>query len=629
MQRLLLAFAVAFMATATFAQAQTADRAAPYNGAPTMRLAKPTLTPLTHDFGGGVLYDQSELVTSSGTGSGGADESALQTGLGLTTFGAGHQQDLGNFIADDFEVPAGDTWTVTDFVFYGYQTGSTPSQTTFTGYYVQIWDGDPSLPGSSVVAGDLTTNVISASDFSGIYRIRDVDPPGTANTRPIYENRATLTSSATLTSGTYWVQWGATGALASGPWMPPRTLAGETTTGNALQFQTATGVWAPFIDGGTLTGQGGTFKVIGSTTGAGGPVLSVSPGTVAFGAVNTGSSDSRTVTLTNSGTEALTIASIAYTGDASITLDQTGVDLTLDPAQATTVELTFAPTTGGPAAGTVTITSNAPNSPQAIAVTGNGVPPPPSGTFPSTDTPIAIPDADPAGISSTITIPAGTPGTITNIDVDLNITHTWVGDLILTLARGATTSTLSDQPGVPEGTFGCSGDDIILTVDDDGTDGSLGGSCVTGGTPAYPPGNYTPDTPLSVFEGSPLPGDYVLTISDNAGGDTGTLNSWALLIDDGTTAGEGTPSSLTSLSVSPNPVAGQGQVSLTVGTTQDVRVALYDALGREVMVLLDRSVAAGQQAYIGFRTQQLPAGVYVIRATGGDVSLTERVTVVR
>ena len=41
-----------------------------------------------------------------------------------------------------------------------------------------------------------------------------------------------------------------------------------------------------------------------------------------------------------------------------------------------------------------------------------------------------------------------------------------------------------------------------------------------------------------------LPGDYVLTISDNGGGDTGTLNSWALLIDDGTTAGEGTPSSL-------------------------------------------------------------------------------------
>ena len=70
-------------------------------------------------------------------------------------------------------------------------------------------------------------------------------------------------------------------------------------------------------------------------------------------------------------------------------------------------------------------------------------------------------------------------------------------------------------------------------------------------------------------------------------------------------------------------------MSLTVATSQDVRVALYDALGREVRVLLERTMAAGQQAHLGFTTRDLPAGVYVVRATGSDLSLTQQVTVVR
>ena len=57
-------------------------------------------------------------------------------------------------------------------------------------------------------------------------------------------------------------------------------------------------------------------------------------------------------------------------------------------------------------------------------------------------------------------------------------------------------------------------------------------------------------------------------------------------------------------------------------------VVLADAhMPGDGMVLLDRSVAAGQQAYIAFSTQNLPAGVYVVRATGADTDLTQRVTV--
>ena len=174
---------------------------------------------------------------------------------------------------------------------------------------------------------------------------------------------------------------------------------------------------------------------------------------------------------------------------------------------------------------------------------------------------------------------------------------------------------------------------MVLTFDDEGTDGAVETTCL--GTVATDnayvvDGRYTPDSPLSVFNTTPSAGSYTLTISDLATPDVGTLNAWALLITAGTVAGEGSATAAASrMVVAPNPLAGQGQIDLTVATAQDVRVVLFDALGREVQVLLDRAMAAGQQAYIGFTTANLPAGVYVVRASGTDVSLTQRVTVVR
>ncbi len=526
-----------------------------------------------------------------------------------------------------------------------------------------------------------------------------------------------------------------------------------------------------------------------TTGGGGGPFLSVSPSSVPFGGVQVGTTAGpTTVTLTNSGTETLTISSIALSGNSAFSINTTGTSLSLAAGASTTMSASFAPTTTGAVTGAVTITSNAPSSPNTVSLTGEGTS---FVTFPSTDTPLAITDNLPSGITSTIVIPGSETRNIADLDVALTSTHSWIGDLAASLARGGTTVGLMDRPGVPTTTFGCSGDNMDIVVDDEGTAGAMETGCVNA-TPAYTAdGRYTPDSPLSVFDATPMAGTYVLTVSDNAAGDTGTLDSWALLISpDGgggpspismvtvrqpdaplpsaggdariafrftnltpeaiatTTwaeieipggglitipgdlsrlmmprplslapsgspednrrwgirfvllaaapAGEyrytryagtqggavlasetvtfvktaptfgdaraatfGTPdadeavvsigadgamtvlqmgapealattaAATTTLRVSPNPMTTQGQAVLSVATTQAVRVALYDALGREVRVLLDRSLTAGQEAHIGFRTNDLPAGVYVVRATGTDVSLTERITVVR
>ena len=83
----------------------------------------------------------------------------------------------------------------------------------------------------------------------------------------------------------------------------------------------------------------------------------------------------------------------------------------------------------------------------------------------------------------------------------------------------------------------------------------------------------------------------------------------------------------------PNPSAGRVTVPITVAATSDVRVSVYDALGREVAVLTDGPLGEGRHPLI-LDASPLPAGLYVVRATvaSGDVppiAFSRRLTVVR
>lgn len=96
-------------------------------------------------------------------------------------------------------------------------------------------------------------------------------------------------------------------------------------------------------------------------------------------------------------------------------------------------------------------------------------------------------------------------------------------------------------------------------------------------------------------------------------------------------ADEATPEELADVLTvpSPNPVRGSASLTLAVERAQNVTVAVFDALGRRVQTLLDGALAAGTAEALTFDASALPAGVYIIRATGEDFAKTRRVTVVR
>ncbi|HZY42098.1 MAG TPA: Calx-beta domain-containing protein, partial [Anaerolineae bacterium] len=136
-------------------------------------------------------------------------------------------------------------------------------------------------------------------------------------------------------------------------------------------------------------------------------------------------------------------------------------------------------------------------------------------TYTATDLPQAIPDYDPAGVNSSIVIAA--PGAIGDVDARVvSVTHTWDSDLVFRLSHssGAQAYLINQR--------GSNSDNFVNTLLDD----SAATPIVSGTAPFT--GRFRPEEPLSAFNGQPLSGTWTLNLSDQATGDTGILNSWAL-----------------------------------------------------------------------------------------------------
>ncbi len=70
-----------------------------------------------------------------------------------TTLGFSGSVTGGFRIADDFVVPAGQTWTVSSVDIFAYQTTYAGATSPITAGTLQIWSGNPSA-GGTVLAGD-------------------------------------------------------------------------------------------------------------------------------------------------------------------------------------------------------------------------------------------------------------------------------------------------------------------------------------------------------------------------------------------------------------------------------------------------------------------------------------------
>ncbi len=135
-------------------------------------------------------------------------------------------------------------------------------------------------------------------------------------------------------------------------------------------------------------------------------------------------------------------------------------------------------------------------------------------TLASTDTPIAIPDNSAAGAISTIA--ATDTSIVQHVDVTVNVTHTFDGNLTLSLITPAgTTIPLALRRGA-------SGDNYTDTVFDDEAS-----TTIASGTAPFT-GSFRPENPLSLADGLSGAGNWRFRVLDVAGQNIGTMDDWSL-----------------------------------------------------------------------------------------------------
>jgi len=110
----------------------------------------------------------------------------------------------------------------------------------------------------------------------------------------------------------------------------------------------------------SLSGTGVTYQ------------LTLSPSTLVFGNVNISQNAVLPVALTNNGTTNVTVSQVTA-GGTGFSVSSPKLPLSLTPEQTTSLTVTFAPVSAGSFTGSLTITSNAPNSPLTGSLSGAGV----------------------------------------------------------------------------------------------------------------------------------------------------------------------------------------------------------------------------------------------------------------
>jgi subtilisin-like proprotein convertase family protein len=126
--------------------------------------------------------------------------------------------------------------------------------------------------------------------------------------------------------------------------------------------------------------------------------------------------------------------------------------------------------------------------------------------------PQAIPDV--STINNTLSV--AQPFAIADVNVTLNISHTFDGDLDILLISPANTTVdlTSDNGGGGDNYAGTTFDDEAATA-------------ITAGVAPFT-GTFRPEAPLSAFDSQLANGTWTLRVTDDAGADIGTLNSWTL-----------------------------------------------------------------------------------------------------
>ncbi len=136
---------------------------------------------------------------------------------------------------------------------------------------------------------------------------------------------------------------------------------------------------------------------------------------------------------------------------------------------------------------------------------------------------VSIPDNNANGVNDFISVADGR--ILVNLSLYLDISHTWVGDLVVKLTNQNTgqSITVLNRPGTSPDY--CSYNDVVAILDDAAAQ-PVDDKCAS-----YPhaiSGIFLPTEALGNFSGNSMAGTWRLNVSDHYSADVGALNHWCL-----------------------------------------------------------------------------------------------------
>ncbi len=231
-------------------------------------------------------------------------------------------------------------------------------------------------------------------------------------------------------------------------------------------------------------------------------------------------------------------------------------------------------------------------------------------TSASSNIPVTIAASGTPTITSTLNIPTG--GVISDININMNVTHTWINDLTATLISPSGTEVQLFARPCTDSKI----QNINATFDDAGI------ALVCGTNPGIS-GTVQSKAPLTVLNGLNSAGIWTLKISDAVNADGGTLNSWSLNIC------TIQPLSIDEIAFQnfvlyPNPNRGNFTIQFNPTSSNEIVVLVHDIMGRKI---LSNTYPNTGQFSQNLQLENVQSGVYLVTVQEGELRVVKRIVV--
>jgi len=231
----------------------------------------------------------------------------------------------------------------------------------------------------------------------------------------------------------------------------------------------------------------------------------------------------------------------------------------------------------------------------------------------ATDTPIDIPIVvNTTPFISSITL--ASTNLVTDVNVTVDISHTWVNDMTVSLISPAGTEIqLVARPCTNASLL-----DINATFDDSGN------TLVCGTNPAIS-GTVKPLQLLSGFNGQPINGVWKLKVLDPYNEDGGAINGWSINVCSLSQAVLGVvDNSLSNFVLYPNPNKGNFTVQFDSTSNNEIGISVHDMRGRLILNNTYNNTGLFSQ---NVELANVQAGVYLVTVQDGDKKAVKRIVI--